>query len=187
MKKGDIIEKRREIPKGSILIRGCTSDEQAEEFMLTIDKHYDFNELPQMKVEVREGEGLCIVLEEDSYVVIRARINWVVDNEVAIEYLDTGGMVIFNLTEDEGKSWVVVHESTPVYQDSVEHMTDEQLRRSIEELRERRLAYPTIVKKKFTTITKEVQTPEDKQLSVVLANKSPEEKMELMRKLGLID
>lgn len=188
MKKGDIIERRKELPKGSILIRNCTSEEQAEEFMLTIEKHYNFHSIPRMTTAEIPQEGLCIVLDESSFLSIQAKVNWVVDNEVAIEYLDTGGMVIFNLLEEEGLGWVVVHESTPQYQTSVEHMSDEQLRESIEELRRKRtLTPPKITRVSKSTQSKTAVSEEDKDLSNVLSNKSPEEKLELMRKLGLID
>jgi hypothetical protein len=189
MKKGDIIERRKEMPKGTILIRQCPDEAFAENQMLHIEKHYNFKEIPRMAHRLMGVDGLCVVLEEESYLTIQSKVNWVVDNEVAIEYLDTGGMVIFNLTEPEGLGWVVVHESTPVYQDSVEHMTDEQLRESIEVLRSRRLQTPSTVRKSSKSISVK-QAPvseEDKALSSVLSQKSPEERMELMRKLGLID
>lgn len=185
MKKGDIIQRRKELPSGSILIRNCPDEAFAEEKMLTIDKHYNFNELPRMKIVVDVKDGICLVLDEDTYLTVQARVNWVVENEVAIEYLDTGGMIIFNLLEES--DWIVVHESTPVYQDSVEHMTDEQLRESIEILRNKRLSVPVKSIRVKSTTVKIVESPEDKALSSVLSSKSPEEKLELMRKLGLVD
>lgn len=187
MKKGDIIERRKELPNGSILIRGCKDEAHVEECMLTIDKHYNFDELPKMKFEYKMGDGNCVVLDQDYHLTIRARINWIVDTEVAIEYLDTGGMTIFNLNEEDGKGWIVVHESTPIYQDSVEHMTDEQLRESIEVLRTRRLVTPVKSTRVKSTTVKTVESTEDKSLASVLNGMSPEDKLELQRKLGLID
>lgn len=185
MKKGDIIERRKNLPSGSILIRGCKDEAQAEEFMLTIDKHYSFHELPKMKIGQMEKDGLCVLLDEDTFLTISARVNWVVEDEIAIEYLDTGGMVIFNQREEI--DWVVVHEATPVYQDSVEHMTDEQLRESIEVLRDRRLSVPATKARVKSTIVKTVESNEDKALASVLGGMSQEAKIELQRKLGLID
>lgn len=191
MKKGDIIEKRKEMKRGSVLIRGCTSQEQAENFILDIEKHYNFKHLdilPRMTIAEIQGDKICVVLDEDTYLTIQAKVNWVVESQFAIEYLDTGGMVLLDSNLEEGLGWVVIHESTPVYQDSVEHMTDEQLRASIEELRSRRLSQPIVkVKAKMVKLKAEEQSPEDKALTSVLNSKTPEEKMELMIKLGLVD
>lgn len=185
MKKGDIIERRKSLPKGSILIRGCKDESQAEEFMLMIDKHYNFHELPRMSHQILPIDGLCVVTDEDTSLTIRAKINWVVEDEVAIEYLDTGGMTIFNKKDELG--WIITYESTPVYQDSVEHMTDEQLRDSIELLRARRLTTPVLKTRVKSTTVKKVESAEDKALASVLGGMSNEDKIELQRKLGLID
>lgn len=190
MKKGDVIEKRKEIPSGTVLIRNCPNMDFAEDQMLHIEKHYNFSELPRMKiVQETPGQydtGLHVVLDQDSSLTIQAKVNWVVEDEVAIEYLDTGGMIIINIKEEMG--WVVVHESTPVYQDSVEHMTDEQLRESIELLRSRRVQItPTKVKKARSAAVSPVESAEDKALASVLGNMDEVKKLELMRKLGLVD
>jgi hypothetical protein len=188
MKKGDIIEKRKDMPDGTILIRHCPDAKFADDNMLHIEKHYNFANVPRMRVESHGIDGTCIVLDENTHLSIQAKVSWVFEDEMAIEYLDTGGMVILNLKETENMGWVVIHEATPVYQDSVEHMTDDQLRQSIEDLRARRLSAPVSrTKAKAVRLKEPAQTAEDKQLSSVLDGMDASAKMELMKKLGLLD
>ena len=192
MKKGDVIEKRRSLDTGAILIRNCTDEAHAENIMLEIEKHYNFRTIPKMEIKrfgvQPQADGLCVVLAEPSYVTIQAKVQWVVDNETSIEYLDTGGMEILDMSLPENQGWVVIHEASPEYQTSVEHMTDEQLRASIEELRARRQSRPVQKTRSSRVATpREVQTPEDKALASLLSSKSPEEMLELKRKLGLVD
>ena len=186
MKKGDIIERRKELPAGTVLIMNCPTLDFAEEQMLHIEKHYNFHEIPKMTTS-SSREGICVVLDEDSFLTVQARVNWVFEDEMAIEYLDTGGMVIINLKEPNGMGWAVIHEATPVYQDSVEHLTDEQLRQSIEDLRSRRLSTPIAQRMRKVKAKTVKESPEDKQLEQVLGGMSVEDKMELMKKLGLVD
>ena len=88
----------------------------------------------------------------------------------------------------ENQGWVVIHEASPEYQTSVEHMTDEQLRASIEELRARRQSRPeSRAKATRLTIKSAPTSAEDKALASLLSSKSPEEMLELKRKLGLCD
>ena len=192
MKKGDVIEKRRSLDIGSILIRNCTDEAHAENIMLEIEKHYNFRTIPKMEIKrfglQPQADGLCVVLSEPSYVTIQAKINWIIDNETSIEYLDTGGMEILDMSLPENQGWVVIHEASPEYQTSVEHMTDEQLRASIEELRARRQSRPeSRAKATRLTIKSAPTSAEDKALASLLSSKSPEEMLELKRKLGLCD
>ena len=193
MKKGDVIEKRRSLDTGAILIRNCTDEAHAENIMIEIEKYYNFRQIPKMEIKrfgvQPQADGLCVVLSEPSYVTIQAKVQWVVDNETSIEYLDTGGMEILDMSLPENQGWVVIHEASPEYQTSVEHMTDEQLRASIEELRARRQSRPSAIKSRTKVVRESVvpQTAEDKALASLLSSKSPEEMLELKRKLGLCD
>lgn len=189
MKKGDLIERMKDMPEGTILFRNLPSEEMAEELMLHIEKHYNFVNIPKMGVQSLPQDNLCVVLEEPSFLSIKARVNWVVDEEMAIEYLDTGGMVILDMGLEENKGWVVIHEATPVYQDSVEHMTDEQLRESIEELRAKRLVHPVKTARAKSAKSQPVvaESPEDKALAGVLNSMDASSKYELMKKLGLVE
>ena len=103
--------------------------------------------------------------------------------------VDVATQEVLSILHVDGQGWNVVFEGTPVYQDSVEHMSDEQLRASIEDLRARRLSQP-VTKSRVTRVSKSTSTPEsaeDKQLSSVLNGMSLEAKAELMKKLGLVD
>lgn len=113
----------------------------------------------------------------------KAKVKWVVDWEVGI-LMHSGESAIIDSRLQE---WKVLEEAPPVYQTSIEHMSDEQLRASIEELRGKRLARPPAsrIKKVSEPVVK--MSEEDKKLTAVLKGKSPEELMELKRKLGLVD
>jgi hypothetical protein len=188
MKKGDVIQMRKELPKGSILIRNCPDINFAENKMLHIEQHYSFAELPRMSAAFLPPDGLCVRLDEDSYLSIQAKVNWVFENEMAIEYLDTGGMMVLDMTLPENQGWVCIHESAPVYQDSVEHMTDEELRASVEELRLRRISSPAKVSRTTKSQTPKVAvSAEDKALALALSKKSAEEILALKKMLGLVD
>lgn len=114
---------------------------------------------------------------------LKATVNWAVDYEIGVMF-ENGESSILDVRD--GK-WSMLHESTPIYQTSVEHMTDEQLRASIEDLRQRRIMRPEPTRTRVKSAVKAVETPEQKQLKSVLGNKTEAEKLDLMRKLGLID
>ena len=176
------------MPKGTILFRNLQSESQGEELMLHLEAHYNFHEIPKMALESVPEYNLCIVLIESAFLSVQAKVNWVFEHEMAIEYLDTGGMLILDMSQEENQGWVVIHESTPVYQDSVEHMTDEQLRESIEDLRARRRSSPVKAVRAVKSASPKVSvSEEDKVLAKALSGKSPEEMLELRRKLGLCD
>jgi hypothetical protein len=96
--------------------------------------------------------------------------------------LDSGVAAIIDSKQIELK---MITESPPLYQTSVEHMTDDQLRESIEELRHKRILRPISTRSKATKAPP--MSEEDKQMALILKNKSPEEMLILQRKLGLID
>lgn len=117
---------------------------------------------------------------------MRATIKWRVDNEIGIVH-DNGEMQIINLTEE---AWTLIEESAPQYQTSIEHMTDSQLRESIDALRNKRLMRPeakTKTVKSRISAPKEVETAEDKKIKSALQGKTPAQILEIKRKLGLID
>ncbi len=118
---------------------------------------------------------------------IKATVKWVVDNELGVLF-ENGESAILDFSVDGMKeTWKIIHESTPVYQTSIEHMTDDQLRNSIEELRRKRLSRPEVSRVKKAGAVRIVQTEEDKQLAGLLKGKSESDILALKRKLGLID
>lgn len=116
--------------------------------------------------------------------VEEAKVEWAVDYEVGI-LLHSGEKAILDTRVEH--PWRITRESPLVYQTSVDHMTDDQLRASIEELRRNRISRPVATRLKSATKREPALTAQDKQLSTVLKSKTPEQILELKRKLGLID
>lgn len=187
MKKGDVIQKRDNIHEGKSLMHGFETLVKAEE----AQKHvYEYYKLPESAM-TRVGDDplnigkFAVIAYNDTYVTIDAKVNWVVDTEVGITYVD-GGSAVIDLDDEEHNGWVVISSVAPTYQSNVEHMSDDELRASIEGLRSTRVAKPAKIKR-VTTVKAPPMSAEDKKLSGVLGALSPEAKLALQRKLGLID
>lgn len=189
MKKGDTIQTRQDIPKGKSLMHGYSSIAKAEEAMAHIHKFYNLPEGALLKAGYDElNPGLFAVNAlEDTYITVTAEVKWVVDHEVAIQKEGSDGYVIIDLNEEENKHWVVIKSAAPAYQSDVEHMTDEQLRTSIEELRANRIARPPSARPRKTKVKEPPMSAQDKQLTKMLAGMGAKEKEALQRKLGLIE
>jgi prolyl-tRNA synthetase len=110
----------------------------------------------------------------------KGTIQWVVDIEIGVLF-DSGESAVLDTT---ATSVELLSESAPVYQTSVDHMTDDQLRASIEELRHKRIAKPIV---KRISKTKEEVVEDNDPLSILLKSKTPEQIIAIKRKLGLID
>jgi len=187
MKKGDGIQKRQEIKQGKSLLLGFESSAKAEQGMKTIGKYYKLPEWVKLEciADVDNPGKIAVCAGEDTYITIDATVNWIVEDEVGITYKSNGGAAIINLKDEPG--WVVIDSATPQYQSGVEHMSDEDLRASIDSLRSARVTQPARVR---TTRTKTPREPamsaHDKKLSTVLSKMSPEAMLALQKKLGLI-
>lgn len=189
MKKDDVIERITVLESGRPLLYGIESREKAEISALTVDMMYNFTKVPEVKV-VEDSLNLdkfAVVSCEESSISVRAKVNWIVENEVGITHLTTGGCEVLDLGEEENKGWVVVVEAAPVYQSSVDNMTDDQLRESIERLRSNRINQPPRVVRAKAEPKVSALSQEDKNISKVLGSMTSEQKIELQRKLGLID
>ena len=188
MKLGDTIQKREEIPAGKALMHGFESIEKAMQSQHTIHTYYNLPESAQFVVDVDElnESKFAIIAKADTYVTIDAKVNWVVDMEAGITFAD-GGSLVIDLNEEEHKGWVVIKSEAPRYQSDVEHMSDDELRASIEALRSNRVARPARVSKARTPKVKQPpMSAQDKATATVLANMAPEAREALQRKLGLI-
>ena len=113
-------------------------------------------------------------------------IIWVVGDEASVREVNSsdGGYFIINLKEPDnlGSTWAIDQEGAESFQSTVASMSDEQLRASIDSLRQRR----TLPVRKAITKAKEVcpSIPKE-ELDKVLAKCSPEEADFLKKKLGL--
>lgn len=187
MKKGDLIARKIDIPVGKVLMRGFVSEENARD---SFDKAWEYYNL-QNKIKLELGGDelnpgyYTIVSGEATFTTQEARVNWVVGNEVAITFMNSGASQILDVLEPEDTGWVVTQEAAPEYQDSVEHMSDEELIKSIEALRGARLATPMVRSK--TTDKAPPMSEADKKLNSTLGTLSAEAKLELMRKLGMVE
>ena len=112
---------------------------------------------------------------------VEAEVSWVVDDEVAIRFPDSTYKII-NLKEEP--EWKVIREAVPSYQSSVEHMSDDQLRESIDVLRTQR---KPLDKPKRTVSSREPSIDKNDPVALMLAKMPEAEKLELKKKLGLVD
>ena len=191
MKKGDKIQMRQDIPAGKGLMHGFTSLDKAKGAMITIRNHYNLPASAKFSVgnDVMNAGKYSVLAVDDTYAIIEAIVNWIVDNEAGITYSDTGSSAIIDVNAEDQQGWVVISSAAPVFQSGVEHMSDDQLRASIEALRSNRIARPAkpAKAKKVKTPREPAMTAKDKALSGMLASLTPEAKLALQRKLGLID
>ena len=123
-----------------------------------------------------------------------ATVQWVIEEEASIEYADKlGAFAELELKDGRwlskasvnGNPWTVIHESAPTFQSQGAAMTDEELRTSVEQMRSGRIIPPSIPKVRKSAVKPSAPTEED-QMSAVLASMSPDQQLELKRKLGLV-
>ena len=112
---------------------------------------------------------------------IEADVIWVIDGAVAIKQKD-GIHRIFELKDEP--NWIVIKEGVPTYQSSVENLSDEELRKAIDDLRAQR-TYITAKPRKVGTKAEPIDKNDP--MAQALAELTPEKKQELMKKLGLVD
>lgn len=189
MKKGDTIHRRQEIGAGEQLMHGFESLEKAMEAQKTISTYYNLPEGARTMCDydtLNPGQ-FAVISKEDTYVTCEAKVNWIVDNEAGITFKDSGGSNVINLDDEENQGWVVIKSAAPVYQSDVEHMSDDELRASIEALRSNRIAKPPVARKRAVRVKEPPMSKQDKQLSSVLNALDPEAKLALQRKLGLVE
>lgn len=186
MKKGDII--RKQIWEGEPIFYNV--DKEVVEYELEhvkllflLDDYAILKPVPDP-----ENNGKFMIIAENKfYLGDEAKVQWVVDYEAGIQFISGQGMKVIDLQKEH---WVIIHEAAPEYQSGVEHMTDEQLKESIELLRTKRFLPPVKSSKetKMTTSMREAPiSKSEKELAEVLGRMTEESKIDLMRKLGLVD
>lgn len=189
MKKGDVIQQRKDIAKGKCLMHNLSSLEEAERQIKNIGNYYNLPASAQLVGGFDElNPGMFgIIADADTYVTVEAKVNWVVDNEISVTYVDSGACAILDMNEEENQGWIVIKSATPTYQSDVEHMSDEELRASIEALRMQRLTRPAPkTRTRSTTPKQPAMSAQEKALANVMKTMSPDEQLALKRKLGLI-
>lgn len=175
MKRGDTIAKETNLDIGSVVAHNLSSEEKAKAYMET-DFLQQHGILPSYKLE--NGE---IVLTQTVIQKEEATVNWVIDGACAIRFKD-GSYRIFEIADEP--EWKVIVESVPSYQSSVENLSDEDLRKAIDDLRAQRTF---ITAKPRKTPTKREAVDKNDPMAQVLASMSPEKKLELMKKMGMVD
>ena len=118
--------------------------------------------------------------DEGETYTLEAKVTWVVGDEAGITFLSPpdwkDGAKVINLIEEP--DWKVIVESVPSFQSSVVEMTEEQLRESIDGLRESRKHIPA-------PRTRGSRVSKDDPIAKALANMGKEEREALMKKLGI--
>ena len=115
----------------------------------------------------------------------RASVNWVVDFEAGITYTSPEVKVGFYNNVDI-REWEVVTSAPETYQSSVEQMSVEELRESIDALRGSRVANPARKVRKTMEKSAEEIAEADDPIAKALAKLSPEKLIELKKKMGLL-
>jgi len=182
VKRGDTIAKDTILEIGTVVLHNCSSPENAKSFMET-DFLSRYNCLPgyELKQDEFNPTARAVVITQAVINHEEAIVNWVIDGACAIKYKD-GNCRIFEIVDEP--DWKVIIESVPSYQSSVENLTDEQLRGAIDDLRSQRVNLPTKVRK--ASVKREVMDKNDP-LAVALSSMSADKKLELMRKMGMVD
>ena len=170
MKKGDIVSRENVLESGSPRAHNFTTRELAEAWMRR--NHEEGQVVPDTL-----NEGKLMVISEHSHLyTIEAEVQWVIENEAALKFRD-GSFKIIDIDED---NWKVIREGIPTYQSSVAGMTDEQLRESIDTLRQTRITPPKV------RVQHKGRGKGDPILDA-LAKMDPIKKRELMKKLGMVE
>ncbi len=182
MKKGDTIQRTALLPAGTIVLRNPTSQEMARSFMET-DFLAQYGAIPTWEIHTEEATGQqAVFLTSPISQVETAIVQWLIDDEVAIKQANTTYR-IFRLADEP--DWVVILESSPSYQSSVENLSDEDLRRSIDNLRSQRTCASPPRTKKVATPTEKVNKSDP--LSIFLDSLTEEKRLSMMKKLGMMD
>lgn len=172
MKKGDQVKQIEHLIAGTQIAHNYASLENAQAWANGV-------KMPLRAQVSKEFPGTYhVVLKEDYDLVSHAKVNWVIHDEVALTNLETGLMCI-----ELVKDWEVEIEGTPAYQSTVENMSEQQLRDSLDCLRSQRRTAPRVSIK--TPRTKIARVKEDP-MSKVLNGLSAEKKQALMVKLGMV-
>lgn len=182
MKKGDTIQRTNVLPAGTIVLRNPSSQEMARSFMET-DFLAQYGAIPTWEIRTEEAPGQqAVFLTSPISQVEIAIVQWVIDDEVAIKQANATYR-IFRLANEP--DWVVIQESSPSYQSSVENLSEEDLRRAIDDLRSKR-TFTTTPRARKTPVLKEKVDKSDP-IAVLLASIPEEKKLALMKKLGMAD
>ena len=172
MKKGDIIGRTYKIEEGENLATGFESEVSASDWV----KHNKERGVPKL-----QSNGEWNVVASTSYFKEqRAKVQWVVGDEASV---NMGNDAYKILDLKVALDWKVVEEAPPSFQSNVAQMTDEQLRESIEALRNKRVGLPKPRAYKVKAPVVDKSDP----IAQALAKLSPTEKLALKRKLGLVE
>jgi len=173
MKKGDIVAREIFFEQGEILATNFKSSQIAEEWRKNHAPHAEVQHVIN-----DAGDYYDVITREVHRQTEEAEVQWVVDKDVALKFKD-GSFKIIEIDKDP--EWKVIKEAVPTYQSSVAQMSDEQLRASIDQLRQSRITLPKAPRVRGKP--KEKSDP----ILTVLSKMDPTKKRELMKKLGMTD
>lgn len=173
MKKGDQVKKIKRLVRGTEVAHNFNDIEQATAWANKTD-------MPLRAEPSREFSGTYhVVLKEDYDLVDRGLVKWVIADEMSILDKETGLYAVV-----EVKDWIVEIEGTPAYQSTVESMSEQQLRDSLDCLRSQRRTAPR-VRLKAPRAKGAPRVKEDPMMKVL--NALPPDKREALKvKLGLV-
>ncbi len=176
MKENDIVEKRRLIPKGSVLMHGAPSPEVCKQHM---EHAWDNKEKPTYEIVVDpDSPSKFAPMSTIEYnEIIEGKVMWVVGKEASISIGNKGYVMVEDIEDGE---WIVTVSAPEVSlsaREKAESMTVEELRASIENLRARR--------EKPAKARERTAPPTNDAMAAALSKLSPEQLAKIKEKLGL--
>lgn len=165
MKNGDIIRKRITLPKGTALIVGLDSEEQGRRWINSNDAISKFGCIPMYDYipdELNLGK-FCLVNTYDIIAVIEATVAWCVGKEAGVSYLKPqiykGMCAVIDINE-----WEVIQEAKVAneYLDNISALSEDELRASIDSLRNKRTSNYTNLPAKPVKVKVKVEAEVDK-------------------------
>ena len=177
MKKGDILGNKKVFAVGDVLYRGFKEETIAHAFMQHSFKDFYASEIVPPYTIVEDQIQTLVAFE----VIEKFKVNWVIGEEAAVQSLsDSKSNFIIAVDDPE---YFILQESAPSFQSQVANMTDEQLRASIDELRQKRIV---IEPKKEKKLKVEKTSQEENALIGLMGQLNEEEQKKLLAKLGML-
>ena len=178
MKKGDIVQKEYISPQGNVLCRNFNSQEDARLYGKTLA-----DACTVIPDDLNTGKFM-LLSQSTQYAKKEGVIHWVIGKEASIVF-DDHSYVIVDTEAFETGEWKVIREAAPSFQSQLADMSDEELKASIDSLRNSRMSITQRRSRQLAVTPSEDEeddTPKD-DMSKAIGKLTPEQLAKLMEKL----
>ena len=175
MKKGDVVQKEFISPQGNVLCRNFNSQEDANNYGKSLSDAFKI--VPD---DLNVGKFMVVSLSTQ-YAKKEGVIHWVIGKEASIVF-DDHSYVIVNTDDIESGEWKVIREAAPSFQSQLADMSDEELKASIESLRNSRMSITQRRSRQLAVTPSGAKTC--RRVSSVIGKLTPEQMAKLIAKLG---